>query len=350
MARNRLHLVLGAASLLLAGAVHAADVGVRAAGGPVAPAARIAVGIAAVLAGLSLLALAVSLAADRGLRWWRLAAVPLLAIGLFWSMLPVALGIVATRGSSPADIDLGDGYVEAAVPAGDGASLALSYRPGSNGATVICLPGSGSTRRAIAPHAELLAKAGYGVVLVDPRGLGESTGRAMGYGWSGGRDVRAVTDWLLAQPGVDAARVGVLGLSMGGEQALTAAGSDERLRAVVAEGATERCYEDVRRTLGGVSLALGVPQYRALFGTCELLSGEEPPPALEPLVGRIGPRRALLLATEREAHYGERYEAASEGAVVLWAPSSVNHIGALAEHPREWEQRVISFFDGALAE
>jgi pimeloyl-ACP methyl ester carboxylesterase len=226
--------------------------------------------------------------------------------------------------------------------------LTVSYRAGTNGATVVLLPGSGSTRRSVFPHAEALAARGYSVALVDPRGLGESSGRAMAYGWTGEADVRAVLDWLVAQPGVDGSRIGILGLSMGAEQALTAASNDERVAAVVAEGGSERSYEDVRRTLGGLSLALGVPQYRALFGATELLSGVRPPEPLQDLMARFDSRPVLLLNTAHEAPYGQRYVQASNGAAMLWAPASQEHINSLAEQPEEWEKRVIGFFDEAL--
>src|SRR5262249_28927868 len=55
-------------------------------------------------------------------------------------------------------------------------------------------------------------------------------------------DARPATDFLLAQAGVDAARLGYLGMSTGGAAAALAAGGDERVRALalwnaVADGA-----------------------------------------------------------------------------------------------------------------
>jgi uncharacterized protein len=59
----------------------------------------------------------------------------------------------------------------------------------------------------------------------------------MDFGWWGDRDLAAAVSFLARQPGIRAGKIGVLGESMGGEQALAAAGSDPRIRAVVAEGA-----------------------------------------------------------------------------------------------------------------
>jgi dipeptidyl aminopeptidase/acylaminoacyl peptidase len=97
---------------------------------------------------------------------------------------------------------------------------------------VIVLTGSGSTRDDVLDHAALVARAGYGALFLDFRGHGNSGGRIMDLGWGAERDVHSAVSWVLGQPGVT--RVGVLGLSMGGEVALTAAAEDPRIAAVVA--------------------------------------------------------------------------------------------------------------------
>src|SRR3546814_12493373 len=66
----------------------------------------------------------------------------------------------------------------------------------------------------------------------------------MEFGWYGEQDIRAAVDLLTARDDVDPDRIGVVGLSMGGEEAIGAAGDDARIRAVVAEGATGRTAED----------------------------------------------------------------------------------------------------------
>ncbi len=47
-------------------------------------------------------------------------------------------------------------------------------------------------------------------------------------------DVRAATDWVLAQPGVDGERLAIIGNSLGGHTAFAAAAADPRFRAVAA--------------------------------------------------------------------------------------------------------------------
>ena len=98
--------------------------------------------------------------------------------------------------------------------------------------------GSGSTRTAVLGQAAVLARHGYGTLLLDTRGHGRSGGHAMDFGWRGGRDITAVVSYLTRQPGVLPGKIAALGESMGGEQAIAALGSDPRIRAVVAAGVT----------------------------------------------------------------------------------------------------------------
>ena len=123
-------------------------------------------------------------------------------------------------------------------------SLAGWYVPSANGAAVVLLHGAGSTRSDVLPQAAVLARAGFGVLLVDARGHGGSGGRAMDFGWHGDADIAAATDYLAARPDVDADRIGAVGMSMGGEEAIGATATNRLLRAVVAEGATARTAAD----------------------------------------------------------------------------------------------------------
>ncbi|MET0398936.1 MAG: dienelactone hydrolase family protein [Longimicrobiaceae bacterium] len=50
------------------------------------------------------------------------------------------------------------------------------------------------------------------------------------------RDLRGMVDWLQAQPAVDPERMGVTGVSFGGEMSVALAAVDPRLRVVVAQG------------------------------------------------------------------------------------------------------------------
>jgi pimeloyl-ACP methyl ester carboxylesterase len=68
---------------------------------------------------------------------------------------------------------------------------------------------------------------GYGVLLFDRRGEGDSEGDPNALGWNGDRDIKAAIAFLRERAEVDPDRIGGIGLSVGGELMLeTAAETD----------------------------------------------------------------------------------------------------------------------------
>jgi dienelactone hydrolase len=80
----------------------------------------------------------------------------------------------------------------------------------------------------------MLARHGYGVLLYDRRGEGRSQGDPDSWGWDFDKDIRAGLEFLKHRADVDAARIGGIGLSVGGEMLLQTAAETTDLRAVVA--------------------------------------------------------------------------------------------------------------------
>ena len=181
--------------------------------------------------------------------WRRVLAVPVLIVVGYAFYLPLGIAVYATHppraalgASTPADVNLP--YRDVEVTAADGVTLSGWYVPSGNEAAVVLLPGSGSTRTSVLDHAVVLARHGYGVLLFDPRGHGGSEGDAMEFGWYGEQDISAAVDFLQQQPDLDPHRIGAVGLSLGGEEAIGALAADSRIRGVVAEGATNRVLAD----------------------------------------------------------------------------------------------------------
>ena len=109
------------------------------------------------------------------------------------------------------------GYETVAFRAADGLRLAGWYRPSRNGAAVLVVHGGGSDRRGSLAHARLLARHGYGVLVYDARGRGESDGAPNNYGWGWPEDVEGALAFLRSRPGIDPARIGAVGLSTGAD-------------------------------------------------------------------------------------------------------------------------------------
>ena len=141
-----------------------------------------------------------------------------------------AYAYVGTHAARPpvADIDLGSATVEdVELHTSDGLTLEGSYVPSRNGAAVIVAFG----RKGTQPHARYLARHGYGVLIFDRRGEGESDGDPNPYAWNEGeRDLDAAIEFLKGRPDVESGRIGGLGLSVGGETFLQAAAHNEDLR------------------------------------------------------------------------------------------------------------------------
>jgi uncharacterized protein len=82
-----------------------------------------------------------------------------------------------------------------------------------------------------------------------------------------------------------------------------------------------------------------------------VFSNHAPPPNLEDVVERISPR-AVFLIYAKGGQGGEElsqdfYEAAGEPKEV-WEVPEGGHVGGAEARPREYERRMVGFFDDAL--
>ncbi len=197
--------------------------------------------------------------------------------------------------------------------------------------------------------------AGYGVLVTDARGHGGSAGRGMDLGWYGELDTRAAIDLLAARPDVDPDRIAVVGLSMGGEEAIGAAADDERIRAVVAEGATGRTAADkewLAEEYGAAGVVQGVLD-RVTYGFIDAMTGIAPPRALAEAIAVSDGTPFLLIAggdVADEQFVGERLRAVAPDRVEVWVVPASGHISGLSTAPDEWRERVVGFLDDALAD
>ena len=291
--------------------------------------------------------------------WRRVLVVPALLGAMFVVMWSLGQAVAVTNvprtsvgDSTPADVGLT--YRDVEFPTVDGVTLSGWYIPSTNGAAVVLLHGSGSTRAGVLDHAVVLADHGYGVLMFDARGHGRSSGRAMALGWYGDRDTSAAVTFLRSQPDVDDARIAAVGMSMGGEEAIGAAAADDRIQAVVAEGATNRVSAD-KAWLSDVYGWRGTLQEGVewlTYSVTDLFTEADPPIALGDAVAAMSPRPVLLIAAgdvDSEGHAGRDIAGASPDSVELWIVPGVGHTAGLDSHRDQWTQRVIVFLDDALA-
>jgi pimeloyl-ACP methyl ester carboxylesterase len=288
--------------------------------------------------------------------WWRLLLIPValaVLIMVFWSAVAVMYAIAppTTLGpETPADVGLD--YREVTFTTSDGVELAAWFVPSRNGAAVVLKHGAGSTSTVTIRHADVLADHGYGVLMVDARGHGRSGGEGMDIGWHGDADTTAAVSFLSGQDDVVPTQVGVVGLSMGGEEAIGSAGTDPRIRAVVAEGATGRTAADNVPLLPetfAASLQRGLDRYT--YGLTDLLTSASPPASLHDSIGAAGNTEFLLVAAgtlEREVLAANDMRSADPRRVEVWTVPDAGHMNALGTAPHQWERRVVAFLDDCL--
>lgn len=337
--------VLGTVAGVGIGAVHLAKAGLVLSS---------AAGLAALASGLMLLVLGGWQLTRLLPGWWRLAALPAAFLLFQFVLVPVT---PAVAGTNPAPTEVGDRtpayldlpFADAAFTTADGVPLSGWYIPSTNGAAVAVLHGSGSTRSGVLDQAAVLARHGYGVLLYDDRGHGRSGGAGMDFGWWGDLDVAAAISYLESRPDVEPGRIGVLGLSMGGEQAINAAATDSRIRAVVAEGVQPKLPADTPQRPPGLE---GLTE-RAVdvisFATARLLTQAPTPLPQREAVAAVAPRPLLLIAGEGEVPAARALRAVAPSTVSLWELPDTPHTGGLSRRRDAWTARVTAFFDANLS-
>ena len=129
-----------------------------------------------------------------------------------------------------------EGLSVVSFPSGDGNQLKAWLVPSRNGAAVLFAHGSEADRRALLPEARLVVAQGYGALLFDFPGHGESSGKVR---WSdeSRSALRAAAGFLAAQPGVRGGAVAGYGFSMGAHALAQLAAEPLPLVALVLAGA-----------------------------------------------------------------------------------------------------------------
>jgi pimeloyl-ACP methyl ester carboxylesterase len=315
-------------------------------------------GLAILLGGLVILGAGIGWLVRATGPWTRigaLAAATLVQLVMTWTLgQAVAATNVPQRplGSArPADYGLE--YRDVSFAAADGVRLSGWYVPSHNHAAVVLLHGAGSTRTSVLPQAIVLARHGFGVLLYDGRGHGRSAGRAMNFGWYGDEDINGAVAFLMRQNGIDRRRIAAVGMSMGGEEAIGAAAANRRIRAVVAEGATNRVAADKAWLPDEFGMRGVASEWLEglTYSFADLLTAAAPPVSLHDAVRAAAPRPVLLIAAGSvpDESRADRYvQSASPETVSVWVVPRTGHTAALETSPVEWESRVTGFLDRAL--
>ena len=279
------------------------------------------------------------------------------AVGLFVAAylvaLPLGVAYFATHAAgegitSAPDLGVPSHRVEFA--ASDGVELTGWYAPTRNGAVVLILPG-----RSGIDQARMLAGHGYGVLLMNRRGEGDSEGDTNLFGWSDPSDVAGAAAYL-RQRGRHRARRDRRARPVGGRRgharARLAVGRPGR-RGVWKASAPARSRR-ASSSPGGIRVAGARRPHPSLTGESVVFADQAP--AAQPRRGDGGtwhpPARFIV--------WGEDGQPAEK----VLGPTYVDDRGrrgdrrgrcrtldtpaASTPQPEEYERRVIAFFDSTL--
>lgn len=238
-------------------------------------------------------------------------------------------------------------------PSADGLRLAAWFFPGASGAAVIVCHGIGMNRGEGIEIARFLGRAGIGALLFDFRAHGESEGEATSLGYFEALDVIGGVEYLKQRVDVNPARIGLLGVSLGGSAAILAAARCPEICAVVVDSTFTSVATMIQRQF---RTFINLP---AIFAPLVVWAGERQLKVkahlIEPIraIPEISPRPVLIVhGTGDEmidVQNGHDLYLAARDPKELWIVPDTAHAQALSTHPAEYERRVIAFFRRAFA-
>jgi pimeloyl-ACP methyl ester carboxylesterase len=157
--------------------------------------------------------------------------------------------------------------------------------------------------------------------------------------------------FLQSRPDVDPERIGGIGLSVGGEMMIEAAAESTALKAIVSEGGSSRSVRDELANPGGRWQEI-IGNSVATAGTA-LFASNTPPADLKSLVAKIDNPVFFVYGAKgqpAEKPASEAFYKAKRGPKEIWEVPGSGHIGGIEAQPKEYESRVVGFFDRTLLE
>jgi pimeloyl-ACP methyl ester carboxylesterase len=240
-----------------------------------------------------------------------------------------------------------DGLVDVEFPGAGGGAVRAWYVPSKNGAAIVLSHGSPGTRADLLPEAKHLGAAGFGLVMFDFPGHGESDGQAT-WDVAAFQAFRAGVDFAAARPEVAPNRIGALAFSMSTYVAASSAATDPRVSALCLAGAFGRYTDTLRaqyRTLGPVTAwAAELGARRAGVSVDEIRTVD--------VIERVAPRPLLFVTGSNDTNVPpvlteELFARAREPKDLLSIPGAA-HGNYGAAPGSQYFDRLVRFFDKAL--
>jgi dipeptidyl aminopeptidase/acylaminoacyl peptidase len=224
---------------------------------------------------------------------------------------------------------------------------------------VLLVDGLGGCKHSIAVlvPAGMLWRNGYNVLLIDLRDTGGSTFEdgLSAIGNEEYRDVLGAWDWLVEAKGFAPEHIGLFANSLGGAVALYAFSEEPRVAAIVVQSTfgnlQEVIADELRRNGYPAFLVPGVVAM-ARVTSGDNLSAHDPISA----IAKAGSRPVFAMHSPADTRIvcgqTEQLVAAAEAAgvnITVWYPEGCEHVQTPAVHSGAFEQRIVAFYERALA-
>jgi fermentation-respiration switch protein FrsA (DUF1100 family) len=157
-------------------------------------------------------------------------------------------------------------------------------------------------------------------------------------------------DWLIAEKGIPAERIGLFGVSLGAATVMIATGEEARVAATWEDSG----FADINVAITAELARNGYPTFLASSATLisQVVAGDNLT-ALSPLgaMSKLNGRPLFITHGDADTRLSVQYaydlaEAvrASGGQVEPWIVEGSGHVEAMFDHPDEYETRLVAFF------
>jgi dipeptidyl aminopeptidase/acylaminoacyl peptidase len=255
------------------------------------------------------------------------------------AMIPPRLSLNQT----PHDVGIAE-YVDVSFVTSDGVTLRGWYIPPApnNSAVIILAHGYAQNRLMLLPEAQFLTQNGYGVLLFDFRGHGESGSALVTFGDHERSDLEAAIDFAVAQPNVS--KLGAIGFSMGAATLAQVAVRDRRLSAVIIESAYPTLEDEIRyrsRAFGVLSQWPALWEiYRAGVNVADIRPSDN--------LCAVNPRSLLLIYGELDDYLPPGTVQTMRNAICtpeeMWVVRGADHQNFMDVAPEAYKERLLNFF------
>lgn len=198
--------------------------------------------------------------------------------------------------------------------------------------------------------ARRLVDAGLSVLMVDLRGHGDSDHARLSFGHHERHDVLGAVDFLLSR-GYVAGRIGVLGASMGGSSAISAAAAELAIGALVTDSAFADFGEVLRAQFRRLTKLPDVFLYAATRVGRRMIGIDLRHHSVVAAMTLLRNRPTLVIHADFDPFVpvSHAHALADAGASSLWITASNRHLGSFGATGEEYLHRVTAFFADHLS-